>query len=267
MDILVAVDLNDRPGEVLAHARVWGGRLGARLHLRAVVDTLVPDDGVGLAFDPDPEAEWQRMLPAEHAKLSEVAASLPAELSGTHEVVPGPRLPALVEAAAGFDLTVVGTHRRRNLARLVEGSVAAYVVRMVTRPVLVVPLDEPVEPQAPLRLLVGVDTLERSWSSVEHVRDWFGDGVELHVVHVEPEGGWPEAALWQERLATAGLAANVHAETGPAPAPALAQVAEALEPDLVVVRTHGRTGVARLLQGSVSERLLRLVTAPVLVLG
>ena len=36
-------------------------------------------------------------------------------------------------------------------------------------------------------------------------------------------------------------------------------------PDLVVVGTHGRTGLARLLLGSVAESVLRVATVPVLV--
>jgi nucleotide-binding universal stress UspA family protein len=35
--------------------------------------------------------------------------------------------------------------------------------------------------------------------------------------------------------------------------------------DLVVMGTHGRTGVDRVLQGSVAERLLRLASVPVLL--
>jgi universal stress protein A len=37
--------------------------------------------------------------------------------------------------------------------------------------------------------------------------------------------------------------------------------------DLIVVGSHGRSGVRRLVLGSVTERLLRLATAPVLVVG
>jgi hypothetical protein len=45
----------------------------------------------------------------------------------------------------------------------------------------------------------------------------------------------------------------------------IAQLASDLEADLVVVGTHGRRGVRRLLIGSVAERVVRLAHCPVLV--
>ena len=50
-----------------------------------------------------------------------------------------------------------------------------------------------------------------------------------------------------------------------APATEVAQIAADLEADLVVVGTHGRRGIARLLLGSVAEAVVRLAPCPVLV--
>lgn len=49
------------------------------------------------------------------------------------------------------------------------------------------------------------------------------------------------------------------------PAEEIAQLASDLEADLVVVGTHGRRGLRRLLLGSVAEAVVRLAPAPVLV--
>jgi nucleotide-binding universal stress UspA family protein len=49
------------------------------------------------------------------------------------------------------------------------------------------------------------------------------------------------------------------------PAEDIAQLASDLEADLVVVGTHGRRGLRRLLLGSVAEGVVRLAPAPVLV--
>jgi nucleotide-binding universal stress UspA family protein len=49
------------------------------------------------------------------------------------------------------------------------------------------------------------------------------------------------------------------------PAHAIAQLAADIEADLVVVGTHGRTGIERLLLGSVAEGVVRLAPCPVLV--
>ena len=50
-----------------------------------------------------------------------------------------------------------------------------------------------------------------------------------------------------------------------APAEEIAQLSADLEADLVVVGTHGRRGVARLMLGSVAESVVRLAPCPVLV--
>jgi nucleotide-binding universal stress UspA family protein len=50
-----------------------------------------------------------------------------------------------------------------------------------------------------------------------------------------------------------------------APAQEIAQISADLEADLVVVGTHGRRGIARLLIGSVAEAVVRLAPCPVLV--
>jgi nucleotide-binding universal stress UspA family protein len=50
-----------------------------------------------------------------------------------------------------------------------------------------------------------------------------------------------------------------------APAQEIAQIAADLEADLVVVGTHGRRGIARLLLGSVAEAVVRIAPCPVFV--
>lgn len=50
-----------------------------------------------------------------------------------------------------------------------------------------------------------------------------------------------------------------------APAEEIAQLASDLEADLVIVGTHGRRGMRRLLLGSVAEGVVRLAPCPVLV--
>lgn len=52
--------------------------------------------------------------------------------------------------------------------------------------------------------------------------------------------------------------------TSVAIAPALLETSRAGGFDLIVMGTHGRTGVSRLLQGSIAEEVLRRATCPVL---
>lgn len=82
----------------------------------------------------------------------------------------------------------------------------------------------------------------------------------------EEQRAWIEAAL--ERRARAargeGLLARAVMRTGPA-ASTIAETAKDENADLLVVGTHGRSGLDRLILGSVAERVVRLATCPVLV--
>ena len=82
----------------------------------------------------------------------------------------------------------------------------------------------------------------------------------------EEQRRWVDETL--ERRArsarAAGLLARAIVRTGP-PASTIAETAAEEEADLVVVGTHGRSGLDRLIVGSVAERVVRLATCPVLV--
>lgn len=72
----------------------------------------------------------------------------------------------------------------------------------------------------------------------------------------------------EEKLAAlkpAGIAVERKLVEGDVPAEII-RVAEDLACDLVVMGTHGRTGLGRLLMGSVAEQVVRKSTCPVLTL-
>lgn len=61
----------------------------------------------------------------------------------------------------------------------------------------------------------------------------------------------------------AGLEAHVHLACD-TPARAILEAAVQVGADLIVMGTHGRTGMKHVLLGSVAERIVRLATCPVL---
>jgi universal stress protein A len=67
---------------------------------------------------------------------------------------------------------------------------------------------------------------------------------------------------WLDARALAPPRATLRIETGD---PVATIAAHAAEHDVVVVGTHGRTGVGHVLLGSVAERVVRTVDRPVLV--
>jgi nucleotide-binding universal stress UspA family protein len=133
-------------------------------------------------------------------------------------------------------------------------------------------------------VLVGIDFLALSKEVLVHAAELaVTAGSELHVVHVLPHDDVmsvqgeraigvvnlaKDAQIRLEELA-AGVPAAVtriflHLAAGK-PDVEIAQLATDLGADLIVVGTRGRTGIDRLVNGSVAENLLRLAPCPVLV--
>lgn len=69
-----------------------------------------------------------------------------------------------------------------------------------------------------------------------------------------------------ERLCAQGVSASGMLGLGPA-CELILRVAGELDADLIVVGTHGRRGLKRLVLGSVAERVVRLARAPVLTVS
>ena len=74
-----------------------------------------------------------------------------------------------------------------------------------------------------------------------------------------------ELARLERRYTKRGIKVRSLLETGRA-SQAIADAAKRLKADLIVMSTHGRTGVSHLLMGSVTERVVRTATCPVLTL-
>lgn len=66
-------------------------------------------------------------------------------------------------------------------------------------------------------------------------------------------------------LEAKGIHASAHVRTGNA-ADEIVDVAKAIDADLIAMTTHGRTGLGRLLFGSVAESVLRASPIPVFLL-
>ena len=142
----------------------------------------------------------------------------------------------------------------------------------------------------PFKIVVGIDFSEPSENALGVARDMALSmpNAELHVVHVVPPplgsvgigGVAPNLANeFTEALSRAKnelqtLAATVseklgsrlagHVRTGSA-AREIPELAREMEADLIVIGTHGRVGLERVLLGSVAETVLRHAPCSVLV--
>jgi nucleotide-binding universal stress UspA family protein len=68
-----------------------------------------------------------------------------------------------------------------------------------------------------------------------------------------------------EGSATGGPTISFRAEASPTPATTIARVAQDEHADMIVMATHGRSGVERLVLGSVANGVLRHSTVPLLL--
>ena len=89
------------------------------------------------------------------------------------------------------------------------------------------------------------------------------DKIEAQVTAIREAEDYLAAAV--RRLADRGFRrAETHVWYGP-PAAAIVEAASAQKADLIVMSTHGRSGLGRLILGSVAESVLRGTTTPILI--
>jgi nucleotide-binding universal stress UspA family protein len=292
--LLVPVDFSDSSRAALDQATALAEKLGATVHLLHAweMPEALPPGQPESATEAELTTTLEKVAHSgldafvSHARSRNVSIT-----SATAER--GVPWRAIVQAAekAPHDLIVMGTHGRKGFARALLGSVTERVVRYAPCPVLSV--GPPKSAARPVqRILVPVDYSTGSAHALARAADFASAlGAELDVVHVwdrpnfVPTETMVESGQGQRRSLGELIRENAEHEMkefleasragqpGPLPShrllsgePASTLLAE-LERgahDLVIVGTHGRTGLKHLLLGSVAEKLVRYSPVPVL---
>ncbi len=287
--ILIARDFSDISDQALRHAVDLAQRFGATLHL-LYAEVLHKDPfgaetaGSGEALD----AQIRERLAqdADKTALAERYPGLDIVVDVRRDVAAAP---AILQYAQDedIDLIVMGTHGRRGVRRLLLGSVAEEVIRRADRPVLTVREDGE-EGLAMERLLVPIDFSKHAREALRHAVElahlydarldllhvveenlhpaFYVGGVQS-IYDVQPDIDEKSMQRMQEMLdeltGTTRGAAELHVEAGRA-ARQITQCADRMGSDLVVMSTHGLTGLEHFMMGSVAEKVVRHVSAPVL---
>lgn len=295
--ILVPVDGSRFAEAALPHARRLALAAQGRLRL-VMVHHTIPAWNPAIGF-PDGGATLEQETRArEAAYLATLAAAVAAETGRpvSSTLLDGTPGEALVHHAheVGARLVVMATHGRGPASRFWLGSTTDYVLRHIEVPLLAVrpPHGEAAGGAiAPVRrILVPIDGSALSESVVAPAAEFARllDASILLVAVVEPVIGVMDPALpfpvvsdpaaldaqrsdLQRRLdelATAlratGLTVHTRVEVALGVAASIIEVAEREAADLVAMSTHGAGGLRRALVGSVTDKVIRGMQAPVL---
>lgn len=184
----------------------------------------------------------------------------------------GDPVEAILDQADRFsaDLIVLGAHGEPRLRDAIFGTTAGHVVRKAAQPVLIAQLDPD---RAYRKMLVAVD--DEAAEQILELALAFAAPDEVYIVHafgsvveaLAGAGDVLEDARTEQDVLVAKLRRKL-AGSGREPARIETIVEEGdpmdvimrawkkVGPDLVVMGTHGRTGIAHLLRGSIAETAL-----------
>lgn len=283
----VVVGLDGSPESMVAGR--WAAAEAARRHLSLhLVSAYSTPMSVASGYAPPPECSDGQPVTVRDT-ISEAAKVLGESLPGleiTTEVVHSEPRRVLVQASGDAVLTVVGNHAGGRLAEVLLGSVALHVSSHGQSPVAVIPPQAAPESDGPV--LVGVDETGNAKAAIGYAFDEAAvRGARLDAVLVQDDSaaygfaaaGVPltaiddgeEHAVLAEQLAgyrekypdvvVQQIVVRGH------PADALHRYAKSLPtaPQMIVLGSHGRGGVAGLMLGSTGQSLITRAAWPVLI--
>lgn len=286
--IVTATDFSDASLPALQVAERWARAWNASVSLVHAYDPLPLGPAVAYSgSDGAVAATIEELAKVSSAQLERVAEGRFEGLEVQRETMGRPAAWLAIcdhAEARRAHLIVLGTHGRTGVERLLIGSTAERVARHAPCPVLVVRGAE-LDDGFPRHVLVATDFSEESQVALEPARALaLRHGSKLTVGHVYDNspimlGGHQaftdtavvDAELRDKLRATmdrelAGVAdLDMALLAAPNPVVGLCDYARNADVDLIVVATRGRSGVSRLVMGSVAERIVRHAPCSVLV--
>jgi len=165
------------------------------------------------------------------------------------------------------DMIIMGTHGKTEMKRLMMGSVTALVIGHAPCKILVLPLNAKVECKNVLIATDGSKYSEAAASEALGIAKRCGSS--LIVMSVASSDA--EIALAKDNVNKVAEAAEkegiktTSVVTEGKPYEVIIEISKQNKADLIIVGSHGRTGLARLLMGSVTERVIGLAEVAVLI--
>lgn len=298
-NILVPLDGSAMSEAVLPPVKALAKALGSDVILAHVMETPVDHPERAVQEKLDEVAAGVRPVVDEY--LDKQAALFQNDgVSVTTATLYGRAADAIIDYATSEDVQLIAmaTHGRSGVVRAVLGSVMTRVLHHSSCPVL------SIKPQkvgrswasltsAPSLVMVPLDGSEMAERALPYGEELARRlGVPINLVHVLPENlkikiGNRTTSMWDRewevagqldvvtegyvagigrRLGKEGLLAGWEVPKGD-PGQTITEYAHSDPGTIVVIATHGRSGVRRAAIGSVAEKVVRGTHAPVLVVG
>jgi nucleotide-binding universal stress UspA family protein len=165
------------------------------------------------------------------------------------------------------DLIIMGRHGYTGLTRLLMGSVTARVIGHRPCHVLVAPQGVPLSFERLLIASDGSPYSEAAWEEALSLARTMGSAL-IGVAVAASDRDIPSVTGVVRNLEAAAAAQGITLETMipmGRPEEGIVKAAEFRQASLIIVGSHGRSGLKRLLMGSVAERVIGHAKCPVLV--
>ena len=292
--LLATTDFSDAARAGVRYAVALADKLGATVALLHVIEPRSWLSELGSVIPAREDTEVVALARTQLATMAEGEGKGDVSVSFSVSVRTGNPFHAITTAARehAVDLIVIATHGHTGFERVLLGSTAERVVRHAPCPVLTVPTRATTKrtgktpPFKLKRILVPIDFSNVSkdalpWAT--HLAAHFG--AELVLVHIVekfpidyllgsgltnetfvPTIKQAEADLEQMAVSlrkSTGLNVSVVVSDGK-PFEVICQTARTLGADLIVLTTHGYTGLKNVWLGSTAERVVRHAPCPVL---
>lgn len=227
-------------------------------------------DGLGMtALAAETRAELERDLREKAVRLLGVEPAI--------RVVPGSaRVDAhLIQLAteSGADLLVMGVHQWRGLQRMWHASISRRILHHAPMSVACVPVAPRAEGAIPTfsRVLAATDFSERAAPAIPYAYSALSREGAVCLLHVVKPGEAKEdleaqlRALIPAGTGERGVTTEVRIVESADAAQAISEAAARFGADLVCIGTHGRSGLAAAVLGSVAQAVIARSLRPVLV--
>jgi hypothetical protein len=225
---------------------------------------LLPPPSVNLEMQAAQEAAAKSRLEVWQSKAVEMGVQLEPRLRTSASPYEG--IMEEVEEVKP-DWLIMGRHGLTGLARLLMGSVTARVIGHSPVNVLVIPKGAPLEFK---RLLMASDDSPFSaaaWQEALSITQRMGShllAISVAAGDGEIKGATGVVRKLEEEARMRGVPLETAVPLGQ-PFEAIIKVAQTKKVNLIILGSHGRTGLRKLLMGSVVERVIGQAPCPVLV--